>query len=282
MIMVKKSPEWAPKELIATLEAHHRYASLKTDSMEDKTLSFMLENSTNIEACSGGQKQEHLERYREAYSLLPHAELIEILEELLTGYEMRAAWTSLGKVFKDDSDYRFFWIACMEAITGGRKMYRRSGAEHRKHFQKINKCASTLSQLLDETTEMYSFPVTELISDDRINRLRENLRVPPESSAQHARSYLDGVIPNIQAILHNIAVKAEKISKEELLVKKPNSKTSETTKKAEIHYFIRYLSRYLKDEYHKPLHEVVAATARVVFNDLEIDVDYVRQLTRNL
>ena len=168
----------------------------------------------------------------------------------------------------------------MEAITGGRKMYQRSGAEHRKHFQKINKCASTLSQLLDETTELYSFPVTELISDDRINRLRENLRVPPESSAQHARSYLGGVIPDIQAILHSLATRAEKISKEELLVKKPNSKTSENTKKAAIPYFTRYLSRYLKGKYHQPLHEVVAATARVVFSNIDIDADYVRKIVK--
>lgn len=73
-------------------------------------------------------------------------------------------------------------------------------------------------------------------------------------------------------ILLDISEKAKQYGKEEPLAKKPNSDN------ADIHYFARWLSEYLKKRYGQPLHDVVAATTEVACNRLSIDSDYVRKL----
>lgn len=272
MIKERKYPDGAPKKLVDLLEARRKIDRKFTSILKNQAVDFILEHRTNIEACSEEQKREHRAKYHDMFVLFPMKEQIEVLEKLLTHAEMKTAWTNLGKVKKDNYGYEQFWHACMDAIAGGRRANQRSGAEHRKHFQNIKECASTLTKLLEETDEMYSFLITELISDDRIDQLRRKLHVSSDSNIQHIRSHLDSVIPSIQAILYNISISAEKISGVEPLAKKPNSD------KATIHYFIRHLSRYLKNQYGKPLHVVVAATTHVVFDDLDINADYVRKI----
>ena len=83
--------------------------------------------------------------------------------------------------------------------------------------------------------------------------------------------FLDKVTPSIYVALDDIATKALTFSKEEPLVRKPNSEN------AHIHYFVRSLSGFLKKRYGQPLHEVVATTTCVIF-DQEIDTDYVRKI----
>lgn len=267
-----KYPDWAPKRLVDSLSVRRDASRKMTNTAQNKLVDYILQHSTNIEACSEDQKREHRAKYHDMFVLFPMKEQIEVLEKLLTDTEMKTAWTNLGKVMKDIYGYEQFWHACMDAIAGGRRTNQRSGAEHRKKFQNIKEYASALNKLLEETDEMYSFPITELISDDRIDQLRMKLHVSSDKNIQHTRSHLDSVIPSIQAILYNIAIRAEEISKIEPLVKKPNSDNSS------IHYFVRYLSGYLRNQYGKPLHVVVAATAHVVFNDPIINPDYVGKI----
>lgn len=267
-----KYPDWAPTELVESLKTRRKYNHIMTSTAQNKAVDYMLEHSTNIEACSEEQKQELRARYHDSFVLFPLEEQIEILERLLTNENMEKGWKSLSKRIKNANEYDKFWNTCMEAITEGRRSYQRSGAQHKEHFEKIEKYASTLSKLLEETAEMIYFPITKLISDGKIDRFRTQLHIPPEKNVQHVRSYLNGVIPDIQAILHKVAVKAEEISKVEPLVKKVNSNN------AEIHYLVRSLSKYFSTQYGQPLHGVVAATAGVIFDKPEIDADYVHKL----
>ncbi|NBQ67604.1 MAG: hypothetical protein EBU46_01750 [Nitrosomonadaceae bacterium] len=269
----------APQILIQSLEIRHRLTSNLTSNVQNQVVDYMLEHITNIEACSEEQKREIRARCHEIFVLFPLKEQIEVLEKLITNPGMKKVWNKLSKEVKDDYEYEQFWQACIEAKAGGVRDFQRTKKEHEKHFQQIKECALELSRLLEETNEMFYFPITRLISDGKIDRLRAKLHAPPEASTQHVRSYLDGVIPDIQAVLHDLAVQAEKISKTAQLTKKPNSKSGEKTKGADVQYFVRYLSRYLK-KFEQPLHEVVAATARVVFDDINIDAEYVRQLNR--
>lgn len=277
MVMVKKYPEWAPKTLIDILEVLRDNIDLLTNEFQSKLVESWMNQSTNIEECSEDQKREYRARNYDMFLLFPFKEQMQILEKLLTDTEMEAAWNSLRKVEKvkkDDSEYQYFWHACVDAIAGGRRAYQRSKTAHKEHFQKIKESALSLTKLLEETNEMYSYESTKLISNERIERLCMDLGAPPGKNMQHVRSHLDGVIPSIHAILYNISIKAEEISKDEPLVKKPNSG------KAAIHYFIRYLSGYLRSQYGEPLDRVVAITVGVIFDNPEIDKDHVRKLAK--
>lgn len=280
MIKEKKYPDWAPKKMVDSLEARRRIDQIMTKTMQNKVVDYMLEHSTNIEACSEEQKQELRARYHGNFVLFPLKEQIGILEKLLTNPEMERVWIRISEEVKDDYEYEKFWQVCLEAVAGGRRIYQRTETQHKKHFQKIKKYALELSRSLEETDEMIYFPTTRLISDDKIEQLRTNLLIPSEKNVQHIRSYLDGVIPDIQAILHNCALKAEEISEIKPLAKKVNSRKGENTKRADVQYFVRYLSRYLREIYSKPFHEFVAAITRIVFDDINIDAEYVRQLNR--
>lgn len=269
----------APARLIKSLEARREIATILNRDTQAKSVNYMLEHSTNVESCSEEQKQELSSRYHDIFLLFPINDQIQTLEKLLTEMGAKKIWKSLGKRIKTDYEYEHFWMACVDAKAGGIKVYKRTKAEHKKHFLRINKIATELSRLLLETNELIYYPVSNLISEDRIKQLRSNLKT--DKSEQHIRSYLNETIPDIRAILNNIAVEAEKISETTPLVKKPNSKNSDTTKNSAIPYFTRSLSRYLKDKYNHPLHEVVAATARIVFDDTTIEADYVGKLLRS-
>ena len=73
-------------------------------------------------------------------------------------------------------------------------------------------------------------------------------------------------------VLINISEKATQYGEEKPTVKKPKSEN------ADIHYFVRSLSRYLRNRYNQPLHDVVAVTTEVTFDRQSIDSDYVRKL----
>lgn len=269
----------APEILIESLHVRRNAARMLNSNVVNKSVNYMLGHSTNIESCSEEQKRELCARFHDAFLLFPLNEQIQILEKLLTEMEAKKIWKSLGKRITNDYEYEQFWYACMEAKAGGARVYNRTKSEHTKHFLKIKEMASKLSGLLLETNELIYYPVSNLISEDRIKQLRSNLKT--DKSEQHIRSYLNETIPDIQAILNNIAVEAEKISETMPLVKKPNSINSDTTKNSAIPYFIRSLSRYLRDKYNQPLHEVVAATARIVFDGITIEADYVRKLLKS-
>lgn len=273
MIKGKKYPRWAPQELIDNLSDSEEI-ELITNEFQNKLVESWLKQSNNIDACSEEQKREHRARYSDMFLLFPLKEQQDVLEKLLTDIDMEIVWVTLDKEVNDKYAYQHFWLACVDTIAGGRRAYQRSKTEHRKHFQEIKKNAFALTQLIAETQEMYSYEITKLISDERINQLYKNLEVPIDKDKRYARLHLNGLIPSIQAILYNISIRAEEISNEEPLVKKPKSD------RAAIHYFVKHLSRYFKTQFGKPLHVVVAATTRVVFNDSAIDADLVSKITK--
>ena len=153
-----------------------------------------------------------------------------------------------------------------------------SKKQHKEYFQKIHKHALLLAQLMNETVKFQHSSITNLIEIDSIKWLLKDLNTTlpkfedEEESISYARTALTHITPSVYEILDDIAAKALTFSKEKPLVRKPNSEN------AHIHYFVRSLSGFLKERYGQPLHEVVATTTGVIFNQQNIDTDYVRKL----
>jgi len=190
---------------------------------------------------------------------------------------MKAVWASIARRIEIELEFVHFWTTCGTIIQGWRRAQKLSTKQHREYFQKIHEHALALDQLMYETVEFQHSRVTDLIETDSIKWLLEalNASLPKfedeEESISYARVTLAFITPSVDVVLDDIATKALTFSKEEPLVRKPNSEN------APIHYFVRSLSGYLKKRYGQPLREVVATTTYVIF-DQEIDTDYVRKL----
>jgi len=190
---------------------------------------------------------------------------------------MKAVWASIARRIEIELEFVHFWTTCGTIIQGWRRAQKLSTKQHREYFQKIHEHALALAQLMYETVEFQHSSITDLIETDSIKRLLKTLNASlpkfedEEESISYARVTLAFITPSVDVVLDDIATKALTFSKEEPLVRKPNSEN------APIHYFVRSLSGYLKKRYGQPLREVVATTTYVIF-DQEIDTDYVRKL----
>ncbi len=190
---------------------------------------------------------------------------------------MKAVWASIARRIEIELEFVHFWTTCGTIIQGWRRAQKLSTKQHREYFQKIHEHALALAQLMCETVEFQHSSITDLIETDSIKRLLKTLNASlpkfedEEESISYARVTLAFITPSVDVVLDDIATKALTFSKEEPLVRKPNSEN------APIHYFVRSLSGYLKKRYGQPLREVVATTTYVIF-DQEIDTDYVRKL----
>ena len=201
---------------------------------------------------------------------------------------MKAVWASIARRIEIELEFVHFWTTCGTIIQGWRRAQKLSTKQHREYFQKIHEHALALAQLMYETVEFQHNSITDLIETDSIKWLLEALNTSlskfvyeerstlyapadEEESILYARTMLALITPSVDVVLDDIATKALTFSKEEPLVRKPNSEN------APIHYFVRSLSGYLKKRYGQPLREVVATTTYVIF-DQEIDTDYVRKL----
>jgi hypothetical protein len=127
-----------------------------------------------------------------------------------------------------------------------------------------------LFSLIDKADQFDFYSINKLVDDQSVKWLLEVLNAP--NNVSHARLSLSDIIPSIYEVLIDISEKATQYGEEVSPVKKPNSPN------AGIHYFIRFLSKHCQQCYNQPLHEVVAITASVIFNQQNIDTDYVRKL----
>jgi len=266
-------PDWAPQNLV---ELHlHRLEkpSVRLDAEQQVT---------QIRKAFKDLSDQQIEKIRVDLNrksfFLPAKEGTKLLGRLITDQRMKAVWASIARRVKNEIEFVNFWTSCDSMIHSWRWSQKLSTTQHRKYFHKIYEQASALSQMMNETIEFQYFSIVEQIETKSIKGLLETLDASlPEFEDEnkridYTRFCLNDVTPSIHEILNDIAVKALRFSKEEPLVRKPNSEN------AAIHYFVRTLSRYLKTRYTQPLHEVVAVTTEVVFDQENIDADYVRKL----
>lgn len=200
---------------------------------------------------------------------LPHEEGTTLLGKLITDLTMKDAWKTLAKRSNEGDLYQFF-TECEGGITGWRDDLKLTPAERKAFYQEIRDTSLKLKSLISKSGHFDIYFIHQIIDDKNIKWLMEVLDTKYELSS--ARYAVSEIVPRIHEVLFDISEKATQYGDVESLVKKPNSEN------ADIHYFVRILSDYLKSRYRQPLHDVVAATTMVVFDRQSIDSDYVRKL----
>ena len=265
-----KYPEWAPPSLV------ERHKNRMDSNSPDRKFKTRDPDAIVADAAQKheGMTEDNIENYRRQlyrFSLgLPDEESTALLGKLITDTRMKDVWKALGKRIEKDIELYQFFSACEGGITGWRGDPKQTAAERKAFYQEIRDTALKLIYLMNKAGQFDLYSINELVEDRSIEWLMGVLDAPNELS--YARFSVSDIIPRIHEVLIDISEKATQYGEEESSVKKPNSEN------ADIHYFVRMLSEYLKKRYGQPLHEVVAVTTEVVFDRQNIDSDYVRKL----
>ncbi len=258
---VMKYPEWAPPSLV---ELHKKRIDTPPPDRESDTLDpdpIDADLAHRPEGIVVSESLENFRRHLNRTSLgLPYEESTALLGKLITDLRMKKAWKTLVKRTEKDIGLYEFFSACEGGITGWRGDLKQTAAERKTFYQDIRDTALKLASLLNKADQFDRYSINEIVVD-RSNQL---------SYARPVSVYETS--PHIREVLLDISEKATQYGGRKSLAKKPNSEN------ADMHYFIRMLSQYIKNRYRQPLHEVVAATTEVVFDRKPIDTDYVRSI----
>lgn len=267
-------PDWAPASLVERWE-RSKNSDKHISKDPEQIISEILQDERHAHMTEEAIENLRTSIYR--YSLfLPQAEESQLLERMLTDLRMKNVWRSLQRRQKSDKDYYRFWSACSGAIISWRGESKYSAKEQREFYQKIYDHAAELQSLLGKSKEFHLYSISTIIKNADIEWLVDVLNADPIEDVTKEESYarfcLDEIIPSIHTVLTDIAGKAKEYADLNPLVRKPRSDG------AHVHYFVRYLSRFLRGYYGQPLHEVVAVTASVLLDKVEIDAGLVRKL----
>lgn len=267
-------PEWAPQILV---EQHKKRTDSDSPERKFKTHDPETIIADVLQKQGGNISEENIENirrtlYRNSLGGLPDKESTALLELLISDLRMKDVWKALAKRVKQRQEFFDFFRACEGGITGWRSDLKQTPSERRAFYQEIWDAAATLQSLMSKSSEFDYYSINKLVDDQQVEWLLDALDAPNDVS--YARFSLSEITPRIFEVLNDIAAKATQYAEEESSVKKPNSPN------AEIHYFTRLLSDYCQRRYKQPLHEVVAITTSVVFDQLNIDTDYVRKIVK--
>lgn len=272
-----KYPEWAPPILV---EKHKSLVDSKLPERKSKVpdpgsriidLAIMR---NDVEMKHRSISEESTENYRQLFYRmsfgLPDKESTALLERLITDIRMEGVWKALAKRIDIDFEFYQFFNACEKGITGWRGNIKQTASERKAFYQEIRDTATKLFSLINKSDQFDFYSIDNLVDKKKIKWLLEVLDAPIDVS--YAQFSLAEITPSIDKVLIDISEKATQYGEKESPVKKPNSPN------AEIHYFIRSLSHYFSEKYRKPLHEVVAITAGVIFDKQDIEADHVKKL----
>lgn len=272
-------PNWAPDVLVN----FHKLCAEKPESIHNPDE--QIEHLKKKPECSHFTDEDwaSVRRYLDRALPLSDQESKELLGRLLTDQRMKDVWKTLAKRQKSNEYCYNFWDACVTAIRGWRNSQKLTTKERQTFLAELGEHARDLRRMFFASDQFYFYQTGDLIDDKETDWLIDTLEIKPTEkmgldSSDELRGYvhfmLGAVVPSVVDILSDIESKTVELLNEEVLVKKPNSK------KAPIHYFVRRLSEYLRKGYGQPLHDVVAATASVVFDGQSIDSDQVRKLLK--
>ena len=274
-----KYPDWAPPSLVKMhIEELNKPAEYL--GLEEK-LSRILDEDKQAGRVSRGEENIRAKLYRSNLRL-PQEQFTKLLGKLITDFDMKKAWQAISTRKTSDNDFFLFVHACNEAIIGWRGDQKLTKAEHKQYYQKITDLASELSELMSNAALFHQYLPYKL-NNKAASWLFSALKSghdfdnDEDYKVSHTNFLLRQVLPDLQGLLGDIAEKATQFSCEQPSVLKPNSKYEDPAAQ----YFIRSLSKYLKNKYGLPLHEVVAATASVVCEQ-SFEKDTIRKLVSML
>jgi hypothetical protein len=267
-------PDWAPHSLVDYHLGRLEYED-EANREDENLFRSMLPQATEKERRGEGDHGQI------SSCFAPPKSASTLLETLLTDLRMKSAWQSIGRRIKEDEEFIHFWIVCRNALWMWQGQQKLSRTERKQFFSRIHDLAVELNQMMSETVEYKTVPISSLIELKKVEALMQELSVPPpepgesaDSNIKIVRHIMAEAFPSVTQILDHVAHTSSRYSKEEPVVKKPNSDS------AAIHYFVRWLSGYLQKRYGQPLHEVVAATAGVLLEKENVDSVYVRKLLK--
>ena len=274
-----KYPDWAPPSLV---EMHIEGLNEPAEYLGlEEQLSRILEEDKLAGRVSKGKGNIRAKLYRSNLRL-PQEQRTKLLGKLITDINMKKAWQAISTRKSNDNDFFHFVLACNQGVMGWRGDQKLTKAEHKKYYQKINNLASGLSELMSNAALFHQYLPYKLNNKaaswlfSALNQ-GHDLDNNEDYNASYTNFLLRQVLPDLQSLLGDIAKKATQFSCEQPTVLKPNSKSEDPAAQ----YFIRSLSKYLKNKYGLPLHEVVAATAGVVFEQ-SFENDTIRRLVSML
>lgn len=241
-----------------------------------------------------------------------------VLERLITHPDMEKVWRSLTKRAEKSGKYHQekedkiqtgyipphhgqwqidYWINCSQFFSGPLGPERKTRSELNELTDKAARKAKELAYLIDEidvTTSVWcalterqanfvwsSFGSSSdpVISNPTKNPLLENAANGSMNRfleyAMHRHPELGKYLRQLASYLEALPIEVDKRRAVKNLgaENKPKERTQRN-------YFVRKLSRYVKNVYGTPLYLVVAATARAVLQDEAIDEQTVHHLVR--
>lgn len=282
-------PDWAPQGLVELHRLKLEYTPSTTGfnpaDPESFIESIVREHGGKLSADGVENLRQRL--YRNAFVGLPAAESAEMLGRLIGSESMRSVWRAIERHADGEHGAIEFFSACENAIAGWRGEAKRTKAERNELLLRVQKLASELSLILHDCSDFDYFSIANMIDDAHLKVMADGiasyevevpgyqLRVTPdESDLRYFRMGMSEAIPSVHEVLEQVVERAKKIAAQDVIVKKPGSPN------AEVHYFVRSLSDYCRAQFSKPLHDVVAVTAAVIFQDENIDSAYVVGLLR--
>ncbi len=232
------------------------------------------------EGCFESDDRETLRAALASYlpGKLPDEEARDLLGRLISALAMQDVWPALTKCFGDPREAFCFVRACEAGISGWRRDWKKSPAERRARFAAIRDAAHHLAGLMADSPDFRHYSIDSLIDEQKFLDYLVELYAAHDvdlgletSSRSPARYYLGEVIPSVSAVLTGIADRADALADERPVAKKPNAVN------AEVHYFVRHLSSYLRRHYGRPMHGVVTTTASVIFDLPDLDYEAVKK-----
>jgi hypothetical protein len=204
--------------------------------------------------------------------LLTDPESVSLLGRLLTDPRMIDVWSALTKRVSNDKKFFAFLFACSRGLRGWQLDQKHTTSDRKALSLEMQDTIAQLDAQLKKSRLADRYWLGNLISMDTVSAILEELGSSRDASFGHL--VIGGRLPKIADILMSLSTEAQRYGEEQPSISRPNSEN------ADIRYFVRSLSGYLQQEYRQPLHEVVAATAEVVFDRRNISSDYVRELVR--
>lgn len=242
-------------------------------------------------------KQRALQQGREYY---PHfgplsftEDAIRIFEQLACNPNMESAWMQLNKIFDDTKRQPDSWAFadfCYQTIGAWRFSPKRTPGEHKEHFEKIaNDLRDVVGRIIFEPEFGMIGQIaatvrsTEMVKDDAIEWLLDTINADPidgkyikdeKDAVSYLRFCLADVIPDLYEYAEWIAKRAERIAAQQSISERPNRESAERT------FFIKHLSKWFRDKFHKPMHEVVASVASALFDEV-VTAETVRKAAKS-
>jgi hypothetical protein len=217
---------------------------------------------------------------------------VDIFETLASHSEMQGVWERLSDLFDDTKrppDTWRFANFCSDTISTWKCSPKRSPAEHREYFERIaDDIMSVALRIIGEPefgclgSMAARVSVLDMISDDAIRWLMKTTDSDPidgeyikdeKGAVSYFRFSMDEVIPNLYAYANWIASDARRIAGQPSISGRPHKGSAQRT------FFIKHLSKWFRDSFGKPMHEVVAGVASALFDD-EVTADTVRKAAK--